>query len=75
MDNGKTYSGILVCYGGAAEVTGREANVEALLTYAAERAPWALVGYSDDLDNLFKKKTQDFCAAVEQRKRELARPA
>ena len=75
IPTGKTYSGILVCYGGTAEVTGREANVDALLTYAAERAPWAALGYSDDRNKLFKQKPQDFCAAVEQRKRELARPA
>jgi len=72
IPTGKTYAGMLVCYGGVAEVTGKDKNVEALLTYAAERAPWAIVGYSDDLSKLFKKQTQDFCAAVEKRKRELA---
>jgi len=75
IPTGKTYAGMLVCYGGAAEVTGREANVDALLTYVAERVPWAILGYSDDLNKLFKQKTQDFCAAVEQRKRELASQA
>jgi hypothetical protein len=75
IPTGKTYSGMLVCYGGAAEVTGREKNVDALLAFAAERAPWAILGYSDDLNNLFKKKPQDFCAAVEQRKREPTRQA
>jgi hypothetical protein len=56
-------------------VTGKEKNVDALLTFAAERAPWAIFGYSDDLKKLFKQKAQDFCAAVEQRKRELASQA
>jgi hypothetical protein len=42
---------------------------DALLTFAAERAPWAIFGYSDDRNKLFKQKTQDLCAAVEQRKR------
>ena len=55
------------CYGGAAEVTGREKGVDAMLTFAAERA---VFGYSDDLSKLFKQKTQEFCAAIEQRKRE-----
>ena len=73
IPTGKTYSGVLVCYGGAAEVTGREQNVDALLTFAGERAPWAIFGYSDDLNKLFKQRTGDFCAAVEQRKREPAR--
>ena len=75
IPTGKTYSGVLVCYGGAAEVTGREKNVDALLAFAAERAPWAVLGYSDDLNKLFKQKTQEFCGAVEQRKRELASQA
>jgi len=75
IPTGKSYAALLVCYGGAAEVTGREKNVDALLAFAAERAPWAIFGHSDDLDKLFKQKPQDFCAAVEQRKREPARPA
>jgi len=75
IPTGKTYAGVLVCYGGAAQVTGREKNVDAVLTFAGERAPWAIFGYSDDLNKLFKQKTQDFCSAVEQRKRELARQA
>ena len=75
IPTGKSYAGILVCYGGAAEVTGREKDMDALLTFAAERAPWAILGYSDDLHKLFKQKPQDFCTAVEQRKRDLARPA
>jgi hypothetical protein len=74
IPTGKTYSGVLVCYGGAAEVTGREKDVDAMLAFAGERAPWAIFGYSDDLNALFKQKNPDFCAAVEQRKRDLARP-
>lgn len=75
IPTGKSYAGVLVCYGGAAEVTGKEKSVDAMLTCAAERAPWALFGYSDDLAKLFKQKTQEFCAAIEQRKREPAQPA
>ena len=75
IPTGKSYAGVLVCYGGVAEVTGKEKSVDAMLTFAAERAPWALFGYSDDLAKLFKQKTQEFCAAIEQRKREPAKPA
>ena len=75
IPTGKSYAGVLVCYGGAAEVTGKEKSVDAMLTCAAERAPWALFGYSDDLAKLFKQKTQEFCAAIEQGKREPAKPA
>jgi hypothetical protein len=38
LATGKSYAGVLVCYGGAAEVTGREKSVDAMLTFAAERA-------------------------------------
>ena len=75
IPTGKTYSCILACYGGAAEVTGKEKNVDALLAFVAERAPWAVFGYTDELNKVFKHRTAEFCAAVEQRKREPARQA
>jgi hypothetical protein len=70
IPTGKSYAGVLACYGGTAEVTGKEATVDAILGFAAERAPWAIFGFSDELSKLFTRKTQDFCAAVEQRKRD-----
>ena len=73
IPTGKTYAGVLACYGGTAEVTGRQAKVDSVLAFAAERVPWAIFGFSDELSKLFKQKTQDFCSAVEQRKRERAR--
>jgi hypothetical protein len=75
IPTGKTYAGVLVCYGGAAEVTGREKEVDAMLAFAGERAPWALFGYTDELAKLFKQNTPEFCAAIEQRKREPASQA
>jgi uncharacterized protein DUF6709 len=72
IPTGKSYACVLVCYGGAAEVTGREKKVDEILTFAGARAPWAILGYSDELQRLFKQGTQDFCVAVEKRKRELA---
>ena len=72
IPTGKTYAGVLACYGGTAEVTGPEKKVDSLLSFASERAPWAIFGYSDDLNNLFRRNTGDFCGAVEQRKRERA---
>ena len=75
IPTGKTYACVLACYGGTAEVTGREKDMDSLLSFAAERAPWAVLGFTDELSQVFRQKTADFCAAVEQRKHELARPA
>ena len=75
IPTGKTYVGVLACYGGTAEVTGREKKVDSVLNFAGERAPWAVFGFSEELSKLFSQKTQDFCSAVEQRKREWARQA
>jgi hypothetical protein len=74
IPTGKTYAALLACYGGMAEIKGREKNVDAILAFAAERAPWAIFGFSDELSKLFRQKPQEFCAAVEQRKRERTAP-
>ncbi len=73
IPTGKTYACILACYGGTAEVTGKEKDVDTLLSFVLERAPWAMFGYTDDLNKAFRQKNAEFCAAVEQRKREPAR--
>jgi len=70
IPTGKTYAAILACYGGVAEIKGKEKKVDALLAFAAERAPWAILGFSEELSKLFRQKPQEFGAAVEQRKRE-----
>jgi hypothetical protein len=75
IPTGKTYDGVLVCYGGAAEIKGREKLVDEVLAFAAARAPWAVLGFSDELQKLFSKNTQDFCVAVEQRRRDWAQQA
>ena len=75
IPTGKTYACILACYGGTAEVTGKEKDVDTLLAFVAERAPWAVFGYTDDLNKAFRQRNAEFCAAVEQRKREPARQA
>jgi len=75
IPTGKTYACILACYGGTAEVTGKEKDVDTLLGFVAERSPWAVFGYTDDLNKAFRQKNAEFCAAVEHRKQELGRPA
>lgn len=71
IPTGKTYAALLVCYGGTAEIQNKEARTDEILAFAAQRAPWAIFGYSDELAKAFKKDTKGFCAAVEERKRDL----
>ena len=54
--------------------TAPEAKVRDVLAYAAGRAPWAVVGYTKELAEQFNKNTQQFCRAVETKRRELASP-
>jgi hypothetical protein len=75
IPTGKTYEAVLACYGGQATVKAREKTVDAVLAFAAERAPWAVFGFSKELETLFNKNNRDFCEAVEQRKRDQAQQA
>jgi hypothetical protein len=70
IPTGKTYEAILACYGGIAVIKGKEKVVDTVLTFAQQRAPWAVLGYSAELQGLFTKKRQEFVGAVEQRRRE-----
>jgi hypothetical protein len=66
----ETYEVVLVCYGGIAVVNGLEGAADTVLAFAAGCAPWAVLGFSSDLQTFFNKRNQDFCAAVEQRRRQ-----
>lgn len=70
---GKDYHVILVCYSGAIEIPASEQQVDEVLAYANQRTPWAIFGYSADLENCFKKQPQELCLAVEARRREIER--
>jgi hypothetical protein len=65
----KTYATILVCYGGSASIPGLEKQVDEVLQIAAARAPWAILGHSQELSEAFSKQTSAFCAAIEERRR------
>lgn len=73
IPTGKTYAALLICYGGAAELAGSEKVVDGFLQLAANRAPWAVFGYTAELAKVFKKDQPGFVAAVEQRRREQAK--
>ncbi len=68
----KTYNAVLFCYGGAATIQSKDETTDQILAFARERAPWALFGFSKELQTLFKNKPPEFYAVVEQRKRDLA---
>ncbi len=67
----RTSEAVFVFYGGSTVFPSRKKLVDEVLTYAAVRAPWAILGYSDELHKVFKKDTDGFCAAVEERRKEL----
>ncbi|MGD8322636.1 MAG: hypothetical protein PVJ02_19450, partial [Gemmatimonadota bacterium] len=70
IPTGKTHEAVLICYGGAATVEGSEKTVDEVLAFACERTPWAVFGFTKDLEGVFNGSTDEFCAAVEQRKME-----
>ncbi len=71
IPTGKTYQAIVHAYGGGAELPGSQKNVDEMLQEAVKRAPWAVVGFSAEIQQLFTKQNRDFCAAVEERRQKL----
>jgi hypothetical protein len=63
----------MIFYGGSETFSGNEARVGEVLTLASSRAPWAVVGYSAEIKDLFSKRTDEFCQFVETRRQELSK--
>lgn len=55
-------------HGVAISVFGSEAQVNQLLHAAAQRSPWAIVGYSAEVEQAWKKNRGAVVASVEQRR-------
>lgn len=72
IPTGKTYEAIIQCYGGNATIPGKEKKVHEMLEFVHARAPWAVVGFSDELSATFNKRQQEFANAVEQRRQQWA---
>jgi hypothetical protein len=68
---GTTYAAELYFSDGQAEIVGKQKKVDELLALASERAPWAIKGYSDDLEKLYKSSRGEFVAEVTKRKSEM----
>jgi hypothetical protein len=63
---------VLVFYGGGKQFSGSETRVHEVLTYASNKAPWAVIGYSKEIADIFRKSPAEFCQVVEARRRERA---
>lgn len=70
IPTGKTYAVVLICYGGTAEIAASEKVTEEMLGMVAQRSPWAILGYSEELAKAWKKDRDAICAAVDQRRQE-----
>jgi len=67
---GTTYAAELSFSDGQAEIVGKQKKVDELLALASERAPWAVKGFSADLQNFYKSSRAGFVAEVMKRKSE-----
>jgi len=70
---GTGYAAALHFSDGHAQIDGKEKKVDEVLTLAGERAPWAVKGYSDELQKAYKSQKDGFAAEVMKRKREMGR--
>ena len=67
---GKDFHAVLVCSGGSVEWKGSEKEVEEALRHAASRAPWAVFGYSKELEGQFRRNAAAFVTAIATRRRQ-----
>jgi hypothetical protein len=67
---GKDYQAVLCCAGGTAEVQAKEDVVDEVLHHAAARAPWAILGHTQEIADAFRKDPAGFVAAVADRRRQ-----
>jgi hypothetical protein len=71
----KGYAAVLMLSDGKVEIGGPEKDVDAVLNSAAERVPWAVFGYSKEIEERFNKNRPGFAATIEQRRRDWAQQA
>ncbi len=65
---GSTSEALLYFRDGSTSIPARKKVVDAVLLYAAERAPWAIFGFSDELLRMWNKDAAQFRGIVENRK-------
>ncbi|RMG83461.1 MAG: hypothetical protein D6712_12965, partial [Chloroflexi bacterium] len=59
-------------HGKNVSVSARQKNVDAMLEAVAQRAPWAIAGYTAEIEKAWKKDRAGFLAAVEERRMKAA---
>ena len=67
---GKSHSAAMHFLDGETKAGGKKKIVEQMLHAVQVRAPWALIGYSDKLNNVWKSERQTFIDEVLKRKKE-----
>jgi len=73
IPTGKSFAANLIFYGGRETFSGQERTVDEVLALGSSKAPWAIFGYSAEINDLFSKRTSDFCQVVENRRQELSK--
>ncbi len=69
VPTGKTYSTVLYDRAGRTfEMNSSEKQVTEILNILYDKAPWAISGYSDDLQKMWKKERTSLIAAVDERR-------
>ena len=69
IPTGRTFAAIVSDrHGRQFAFVGREKKVMALMTTLVERLPWIAMGYSAEMENLFRSQLTQFVAAIDQRR-------
>jgi hypothetical protein len=69
IPTGKTYEVIMYDrFGQPLQMQARQKKIDAMLALLAERAPWAVFGYTDELSRTLRTNWGGLVAAVDQRK-------
>jgi Family of unknown function (DUF6709) len=76
IPTGKTYAAMLCASNGAmVQVDDKQEKIDQLLATIAAKAPWAIAGFSDDVQKLWQKNRDALLQAVNQRRSELRKKA
>jgi hypothetical protein len=64
----KTYQAVFLFHVGSATVQASDRQVDEILQSAAQRAPWAIFGHTDDLRKAYRKQRDRFRQLIEERR-------
>jgi hypothetical protein len=69
VPTGKTYSTVLFDRAGRTfEMNANESQVQEIMTILYDKAPWAISGFSDELQKMWKKERESMISAVDERR-------